>query len=549
MAIKKIKIKNFKCFNGVFDFELNKGLNILVGNNETGKSTILEAIHVALTGMYGGRNIRNELSQYLFNNTVVEEYIQSVNKGTPLPQPNILIEIYFDGSIDPNFEGNDNTDKAKGVEGLKFEILYNTKFDDEYSQLVSQKNMLSIPIEYYEAIWTSFSRQTITIRSIPIKSAMIDSSNYRYQNGSDVYISRIVKDLLSPEEVTAVAQAHRNMKDTFIGDASIQVINERISRESSIVEGKVSLSVDLGTKNAWENSLVTQLNDIPFGYIGKGAQCVLKTELALTNKKAQNAQIILLEEPESHLSFSKLNQLVSAIESKYEDKQIIISTHSSYVANKLGLENLLLLENHRVTRISDLPSADFFKKIAGYDTLRMVLCKKAILVEGDSDELIVQKAYMKTHNGNLPIQDQIDVISVGTSFLRFLELADALNISVAVITDNDGDINALENKYSNYLGENQKSNIKICYDKAVDSGNLMIGKKPYNYNTLEPKLIKANSNNLQLFNSLFGTSYTELDDLRKYMKHNKTECALAVYDSDIDIVFPEYILEAINDNE
>lgn len=487
MAIKKIKIKNFKCFNGVFDFELNKGLNILVGNNETGKSTILEAIHVALTGMYGGRNIRNELSQYLFNNTIVEEYIQSVKKGTPLPPPNILIEIYFDGSIDPNFEGNDNTDKAKGVEGLKFEILYNTKFDDEYSQLVSQKNMLSIPIEYYEAIWTSFSRQTITIRSIPIKSAMIDSSNYRYQNGSDVYISRIVKDLLSPEEVTAVAQAHRNMKDTFIGDASIQVINERISRESSIVEGKVSLSVDLGTKNAWENSLVTQLNDIPFGYIGKGAQCVLKTELALTNKKAQNAQIILLEEPESHLSFSKLNQLVSAIESKYEDKQIIISTHSSYVANKLGLENLLLLENHRVTRISDLPSADFFKKIAGYDTLRMVLCKKAILVEGDSDELIVQKAYMKTHDGNLPIQDQIDVISVGTSFLRFLELADALNISVAVITDNDGDINALESKYSNYLGENQKSNIKICYDKTVDSGNLMIGKNhiiiiPWNQN-------------------------------------------------------------------
>lgn len=549
VAIKKIKIENFKCFNGVFELELNKGLNILVGNNETGKSTIVEAIHVALTGMYSGRNIRNELSQYLFNSTVVAEYIQSVNNGTPLPPPNILIEIYFDGSIDPNFEGNGNTDRANGVEGLKFEIVYNQKFDDEYCQLIAQKNMLSMPIEYYDAVWTSFSRQTITIRSIPVKSALIDSSNYRYQNGSDVYISRIVKDLLSPEEVTAVAQAHRNMKDTFIGDASIQAINERISRESSIIDGTVSLSVDLGTKNAWENSLVTQLNDIPFGYIGKGAQCVLKTELALTHKQAQNAQIILLEEPESHLSFSKLNQLVSAIERKYGDKQIIISTHSSYVANKLGLENLLLLENHQVTKISDLPAAHFFKKIAGYDTLRMILCKKAILVEGDSDELIVQKAYMKMHNGKLPIQDQIDVISVGISFLRFLELADALNITVAVVTDNDGDINAIENKYSNYLGENQKSNIKICYDKTVDSGELKIGNKPYNYNTLEPKLIKANSDNLILFNSLFGTSYTELDDLRKYMKHNKTECALAVYDSDIDIAFPEYILEAIADDE
>ena len=549
MAIKKIKIENFKCFNGVFELELNKGLNILVGNNETGKSTIVEAIHVALTGMYGGRNIRNELSQYLFNSTVVAEYIQSVKNGTPLPPPNILIEIYFDDSIDPNFEGNANTDRANGVEGLKFEIVYNQKFDDEYSHLIAQKNMLSLPIEYYDVVWTSFSRQTITIRSIPVKSALIDSSNYRYQNGSDVYISRIVKDLLSPEEVTAVAQAHRNMKDTFIGDASIQAINERISRESSIIDGTVSLSVDLGTKNAWENSLVTQLNDIPFGYIGKGAQCVLKTELALTHKHAQNAQIILLEEPESHLSFSKLNQLVSAIERKYEDKQIIISTHSSYVANKLGLENLLLLENHQVTKISNLQATHFFKKIAGYDTLRMILCKKAILVEGASDELIVQKAYMKMHNGKLTIQDQIDVISVGISFLRFLELADALNITVAVVTDNDGDINAIENKYSNYLGENQKSNIKICYDKTVDSGELKIGNKPYNYNTLEPKLIKANSDNLKLFNSLFGTSYTELDDLRKYMKLNKTECALAVYDSDIDSAFPEYILEAIADDE
>lgn len=549
MTIKKIKIQNFKCFNGIFELELNKGLNILVGNNETGKSTILEAIHLALTGMYGGRNIRNELSQYLFNNVVVREYIESVNNGTPLSPPSILIEIYFDGSIDPNFEGNNNTDRANRVEGLKFEVIYNNKFDDEYSQLILQKNMLSIPIEYYDAVWTSFSRQTITIRSIPIKSAMIDSSNYKYQNGSDVYISRIVKDLLSPEEVTAVAQAHRTMKDTFVKDASIQAINERISKESSIIDGSISISVDLGTKNAWENSLVTQLNNIPFGYIGKGAQCVLKTELALTNKQTQNAQIILLEEPESHLSFSKLNQLISAIENRYEDKQIIISTHSSYVANKLGLDNLLLLENQRIIKMNDLPSVQFFKKIAGYDTLRMILCKKAILVEGDSDELVIQKAYMQTHNGKLPIQDQVDVISVGISFLRFLELADALHISVSVVTDNDGDVSALEKKYSNYIGENKKSNIKICYDKIVDTGTLKIGKKPYNYNTLEPKIIKANSDNLDLFNHLFGTSYTKLDDLRKYMKHNKTDCALAIYDSDTDIIFPKYILEAINDEE
>lgn len=544
MAIKKVKIRNFKCFKGIFELELNTGLNILVGNNETGKSTILEAIHIALTGFYGGRNIRNELSQYLFNRDVVELYINSVNNGAALPPPSISIEVFFDGSINPEYEGNDNSERVS-CEGLRFQIAFDEKYTDEYNVLVSKKNMMSLPIEYYEVTWTTFARQAVTIRGIPVKSAMIDSSNYRYQNGSDVYISRIVKDLLSPEEVTAVSQAHRRMKDTFIGDDSIKAINERISKESSIVDGTVSLTVDLGTKNAWENSLVTQLNEVPFGYIGKGAQCVMKTELALTHRSAQNAQIVLLEEPESHLSFSKLNQLIKAIAEKYGDKQIIISTHSSFVANKLGLENLLLLENQKIARITELLSAEFFKKVSGYDTLRLILCKKAILVEGDSDELVVQKAYQSQNNGRLPIEDQIDVISVGTSFLRFLELADALKLSVAVVTDNDGDVAGLEKKYADYIKENKKDKITICYDQVEDTGTLKIGEKPYNYNTLEPKILKANGNNITLFNSILGTDYSTIEDLQKYMKHHKTETALAIFNTDEKVVFPSYIMEAI----
>ncbi len=520
MAIKKVKIKNFKCFKGYFEIELNKGLNILVGNNDAGKSTILEAINLALTGLYRGRSIKNELSQYLFNSEIVDEYLASINNGTALKQPEIIIEIYFDGSLDPEFEGDDHSDKGNvsKYEGIKFVIAFDDRYNDEYNGLLDTKNVRSLPIEYYDCYWSSFARQKITTKSIPIKSAMIDSSSYRFSNGSDVYISRIVKDLLTDYEITAVSQAHRHMKDSFIGDDSIKAINERIGQDSSIVDGKISLTVDLGTKNAWENSLVTQLNEIPFGNIGKGAQCVMKTELALTHKSARKAQIVLLEEPESHLSFSKLNQLIESIQSKYNDKQIIVSTHSSYVANKLGLENLLLLKEQKIIKIANLSSAKFFKKIAGYDTLRMMLCNKAILVEGDSDELIVQKAYLKKHN-RLPIQDQIDVISVGTSFLRFLELAEELNQKVAVVTDNDGDVKALENKYKNYIRENKKENIDICYDSCVDTGNFAVGDKPYNYNTLEPKMLKANANNISLFNSIFNTNYEKIEDIWKYMQH------------------------------
>lgn len=41
---------------------------------------------------------------------------------------------------------------------------------------------------------------------------------------------------------------------------------------------------------------------------------------------------------------------------------------------------------------------------------------------------------------------------------------------------------------------------------------------------MEPKLLKVNG--LDKLNRIFGTDYTDEDGLRKYMKHNKTECAL-----------------------
>jgi hypothetical protein len=119
---------------------------------------------------------------------------------------------------------------------------------------------------------------------------------------------------------------------------------------------------------------------------------------------------------------------------------------------------------------------------------------------------------MLENSGKLPIEDEIDVISVGTSFLRFLEIAEKINKSVVVVTDNDGDIGAVHKKYENYLGDKIKPHIKICFDNTVDSGCLMLGTKPFNYNTLEPKMLKVND--LQKFNRILGTNFDRLDDFQ-----------------------------------
>ena len=66
MYIKKVHIENFKKFHKSFDIEFNQGINIVVGDNESGKSTIIEAIYLALTGLYNCRNIKNELTQFIW---------------------------------------------------------------------------------------------------------------------------------------------------------------------------------------------------------------------------------------------------------------------------------------------------------------------------------------------------------------------------------------------------------------------------------------------------------------------------------------------------
>jgi len=545
MAISKIIIKNYKGFNGTYEIDLNERINIFVGDNDAGKSTILEAIQLATTGIYRGKNISYEISQNLFNLEVVTEYLQSIQSGKPIPPPSISIEVFFNDSIDPLFEGNNHTDKTLvKAEGFLFLISYNNVYDEEYKIIVSSKKLSSLPIEYYQATWTSFGRQSVTPRIIPIKTALIDSSNFRNQSGNDAYVTRIIRDFLLPDEITSIAQAHRNMRESFLNDNSISSINKRIASESSIEDESISISVELGTKSAWEQSLVTEVKSIPFSNLGKGTQCVIKTNLALDQNNSRKRNVILFEEPENHLSFSTMNKLLNNISKNHPDKQIIISTHSSFVANKLNLSNLKLISQHRISNFTNLSSADFFSKLAGYDTLRLLLCKKAILVEGPSDELIVQKAYLQNHGGKLPIQDGIDVISVGSAFLRFLEISDCIKKPTVVVIDNDGDIESIKKKFAKYLGDETNDYIKICYDDEIDTRDLFIDNKRYNYNTLESVVLKYNS--LEILNNVFGTNYTDENSLRKFMVNNKTACALSIFESNYSITFPKYILDAIS---
>lgn len=531
MNIEKIIIKNYKCFKD-FKMEFSTGINILVGNNGEGKSTILEAINLALSGILEGRYLKNDLNQYIFNKECVNEYLESL-KGTPKELPLIFIELYFkedEGGELAEFKGINNSLK-EDTKGLRFEIKFDNDYQKEYEELLKKKEkILTLPIEYYNIEWKSFGRDSLTQRGIPLKSVLIDSTSAKYKNGSDIYISRILNNNLQNDDRVSLLQAFRQMKEEFKTNGAIGEINNKINCGET--KNRLEISIDLSNRSAIEN-LMTYLDNIPFHHLGKGEQSIIKTQLALNHDIAKESQLLLIEEPENHLSHTKLNRLMQLISEETKDKQVIIVTHSNFVANKLGLKNLILLNKGNFLKLSSLSpdTYNFFKKIPGYDTLRLVLSEKAILVEGDSDELIFQKAYMET-NGKLPIEEEIDVISCKLSFKRFLEIAQSLEKKVCVITDNDGDYNEkILKKYDEFEGN---SYIKIC---ASDNNNL---------NTLEPQLISVN--NIQTLSNIVRKNKIEndsFDELSKYMQSNKTEVALKLFETEEKIKFPEYIIKAV----
>ena len=66
MVIDKIKVKNYKIFQEK-TIHLNDNVNIFVGENDAGKSTILEIVNLITTGKINGYFIDRQITANFFN--------------------------------------------------------------------------------------------------------------------------------------------------------------------------------------------------------------------------------------------------------------------------------------------------------------------------------------------------------------------------------------------------------------------------------------------------------------------------------------------------
>ncbi|MCW0018959.1 ATP-dependent endonuclease [Rhizobium sp. BT-226] len=531
MYISRVLVTNYRCLKTA-DVTLNSDLNIIVGDNESGKSTLLEAIHLALTGQLNGRPIQAELHPHLFNTATVTEYIAALIAKAPAVPPAILIELYFhDDAALSKLKGINN---ALGIDapGVALSIEFNQEYAEEFKSYVADPTLIrTLPIEYYVVKWRGFAdNDLVTSRSVPIKPAFIDASTIRNNAAASRYVVDIMRDSLSKEQKVDLALSYRMMKDAFLDNAKVKGVNEALAKKKGEISDKaLSVSLDTSSRATWEGGVMPHLDDVPLPLVGKGEQNAIKIKLAMAS--SADSHLILIEEAENHLSFSNLNELISHIAERRGSRQLIITTHSSFVLNKLGVESVVLFHHGKSIRLNALTTGtqDYFMRLPGHDTLRLILAKRAILVEGPSDELIVQAAYVKQH-GKMPLEAGVDVISVNSlAFKRFLEIAVLLDRTVAVVTDNDGKVAALTAKYVDYMG---KPKISILYDGDEQ------------FPTLEPQLLKANSR--AVIEKVLGKSFVSDAALLEHMKDNKADTALKFFTTTEAWNVPGYIASAVS---
>lgn len=523
VTIKKVTLKNFKRFKE-YEVKFNDDLNIIIGDNEVGKSTILESIDLVLSGSIS--RLQNIGIENLFNVDSINNFLDGSHDYSSLPE--IRIEVFLDlkSELNADLNGTNHLDPSgKELDGLVLVVRPDDDYSSDIQEIINSGDK-NFPFEYYRCEFFTFGGKSYNSYKKYVEHLLIDSSQINSEYAAREYIKTIFNLYTASGERSGLNNLYRQQRNSF--ESNFKNLNDKLKDKNY----KFVLKTDL--KSSLESGLTLSSNNVPIEQHGNGKRAIIKTQFALNKGSKKSLDLILLEEPENHLSHINTRKLIFSI-AEAKDKQIFIATHSSLIATRLELNKAIVLaENKTDTSInfSALPSdtSKFFLKAPNHKVLEFILSSRVILVEGDAEYILISEFYKKVTGSTLD-GDGVHVIEVGgKTFKRYMDLANLIpNMKIAVITDNDGDYET--NCDKNYLEYTVSPNIKIFYEK--DNAKSTFEKVIYRENT-------------KVCDDLFLAARKTLT-VENYMLSNKTESAfnLVLKDKVKDMHIPSYITEAI----
>lgn len=444
--IKSLYIEGFKKFEKL-SVEFNESMNIIVGENEAGKSTILDAIKIVLNQQY--RNADKSILKELFNTQMVDEFVDS---PTVQSLPYIYIELQLE--LDPKSKNADYFYGENNFSRLEtFGIVFECRFDDElgndlYTYIADGK----IPYEYYSLRWMTFSGLPYYMIKRPFNFLAIDTSNSDATNSFNYYNKTLFNSRYDEGTRMGAKNTFRDGLNIAFSEVGLEDIDEK--RKFGINDKKVVLESIL---SVYENSIALENR-------GSGMESLIKTQIALDKRKSR-LDVILIEEPENHLCFSNLQKMLQEISDRQSNSQIIVATHSNMIASRLNLNNVLWITNSKAVSLKEVDErvAAFFVKVDNNSFLQLLLSEKVILVEGATEFLLLPKIYSQFTQRSIE-EDGISIISCnGISYKHYLEIAKKTCKRIVVLTDNDKKQSRIDKNFE-FNSQNDKQHIFTGYD-------------------------------------------------------------------------------------
>lgn len=211
MIVEKIRVKNFKKFEGIKEIKFNDDINVLIGDNEAGKSTILTALDIVFSGSFS--KVEALGIDTLFNINAINSFLESNRNYSCLPELHIEVFLKDTGISDLNGENYLNSNDIE-CDGLKFTCIPNEAYSKQIVEILKNKNCV-FPFEYYICNFSTFSNHPYNSYNKYIKHILIDNSNINNEYAIKEYTTSVYKAYTDKNAQNSNKNQYRQI-DTYL---------------------------------------------------------------------------------------------------------------------------------------------------------------------------------------------------------------------------------------------------------------------------------------------------------------------------------------------
>lgn len=462
MYLKKFVIKNFRCIKDASIY-FNEGVNILIGENNSGKTSILDSLRVALSYGKQWRDIYVSVNDF------------HVDKNNPkAKEDDIELHLYFE--IQKDEEAGIYLDflsvKDDGQRELQLHFRYfieerNGTKRVKYRVWGGDNEGQSITPDVLDLIYfvhlgalrdaVQYLRPVRGNRLGELYSKLVTD-----ENEQDVLAKKVRSVLNDDKEWRDLIEkgkikVNEHLSETSIGGKKQNVEIDFLPFEFRRIVDNLRIQTPVFSEHVLKNGEDQRYFDLYQNSLGYNNLIYIATVLGDLKRRKELYEeayvTLLIEEPEAHLHpqlqnifFNYLNKL---------DKigfQIFLTSHSPTITAKAELDSLIVLQEqgNRISSFSikksnlDDPNKKFLRKFLDVTKSQLFFSNGVILVEGISEALLMP-VFSKIIGDEFDIEKHgIELVNLnGVAFEHFGKLfntdtpSNRLACRCAILTDDD----------------------------------------------------------------------------------------------------------------